>query len=204
MYKENIPSNSELPTTEKLIKSTIIAVVVAVVLLVTVVMPAEYGVDPTGVGSVLGLKKMGEIKASLTEDVKKEKVEKVEATLKPKPIVVVEEVVSENKTKTLSHEKTVTLKNNESIEIKLVMLKDGVVKYHWKSSGGKVSYDVHGDSKKLDINYHAYAKGISGAMNGTMIASFDGSHGWWWRNRTGETLTITLKVDGEYNDIYEQ
>ena len=60
----NIPSNTELPSTCKLIKSTIIAIGIATIILVTTVLPAEYGIDPTGAGELLGLKKMGEIKES--------------------------------------------------------------------------------------------------------------------------------------------
>lgn len=68
MYNSNTPTNNELPSTAKLIKSTIIAAVVALVLLVTVVMPSEYGVDPTGSGRMLGLVEMGEIKSSLNAE----------------------------------------------------------------------------------------------------------------------------------------
>ena len=68
MYNSNIPSDTEVPSTAKLIKSTILAAVTAGVLLVTVVMPAEYGIDPTGIGNALGLKRMGEIKTSLVEE----------------------------------------------------------------------------------------------------------------------------------------
>lgn len=65
MYNSNTPNNNELPSTAKLIKSTVVALVVALILLVTVVMPSEYGVDPTGAGRVLGLVEMGEIKSAL-------------------------------------------------------------------------------------------------------------------------------------------
>ena len=65
MYNSNMPVNNKLPSTAKLVKSTVIAVVVALVLLVTVVMPSEYGIDPTGAGRALGLIEMGEIKSSL-------------------------------------------------------------------------------------------------------------------------------------------
>ena len=68
MYNSNTPTNQDLPSTGKLIKSTIIAAIVAGVLLVTVVMPSEYGIDPTGVGKALGLTEMGDIKTSLAED----------------------------------------------------------------------------------------------------------------------------------------
>ena len=59
MYNTDRPNREELPSTAKLIRSTIIAAIVALVLLVTVVMPAEYALDPTGAGRVLGLTEMG-------------------------------------------------------------------------------------------------------------------------------------------------
>jgi hypothetical protein len=40
----------------------------AVAILVTVVLPAEYAIDPTGVGRVLGLTEMGETKRELAEE----------------------------------------------------------------------------------------------------------------------------------------
>lgn len=46
----------------------LIALAVAVLLLVTVVLPAEYGVDLTGVGRVIGLTRMGEIKTRLDKE----------------------------------------------------------------------------------------------------------------------------------------
>ena len=68
MYNTEIPNREELPSTVKLIRSTIIAAIVALVLLVTVVMPAEYALDPTGAGRLLGLTEMGEIKEQLAEE----------------------------------------------------------------------------------------------------------------------------------------
>jgi SNF2 family DNA or RNA helicase len=68
MYNANKPDASELPTTGKLLKSTGIAVVIASALLVAVVLPAEYGVDPTRVGSLLGLTEMGRIKMQLAAE----------------------------------------------------------------------------------------------------------------------------------------
>ncbi|WP_255530380.1 hypothetical protein [Novosphingobium sp. NBM11] len=54
MYNSPIPSQAELPSSGQLIRSTVIAAVTAVALLVTIVLPAEYGVDPTGIGRALG------------------------------------------------------------------------------------------------------------------------------------------------------
>ena len=49
-------------------RSTLIAAAVALVLLITVVLPAEYGIDPTRIGRVLGLTQMGEIKVRLARE----------------------------------------------------------------------------------------------------------------------------------------
>ena len=68
MYNANRPAKADLPTTGQLLKSTGIAAAVASVLLVTVVLPAEYGVDPTRIGSVFGLTEMGRIKQQLAKE----------------------------------------------------------------------------------------------------------------------------------------
>ena len=62
MFNANKPSLDQLPTTTQLIKSTIIAGLSALAILLTVILPAEYGIDPTGIGRGLGLTEMGEIK----------------------------------------------------------------------------------------------------------------------------------------------
>ena len=68
MYNTNKPSADDLPSSAQLLKSTVIAMGVAMALLVAVVMPSEYGIDPTGVGKLLGLKEMGEIKTQLAAE----------------------------------------------------------------------------------------------------------------------------------------
>jgi hypothetical protein len=68
MHNGNKPNLDDLPTSTQLIKSTILAAVAAVAILVTVVLPSEYGIDPTGVGKAIGLAEMGEIKTQLSEE----------------------------------------------------------------------------------------------------------------------------------------
>ena len=53
--KIHAPEIGELPNKKILNRATLIAATIAAVLLVTVVLPAEYGVDRTGVGRLLGL-----------------------------------------------------------------------------------------------------------------------------------------------------
>jgi membrane protein required for beta-lactamase induction len=66
-------SNPQLPpvapsSPRQMLRSVLIALAVALLLLFTVVLPAEYGIDPTGVGRVLGLTRMGEIKVRLAKE----------------------------------------------------------------------------------------------------------------------------------------
>ncbi len=68
MYNTDMPTRAELPSTRKLVRSTVIAAVSATAILVAVVLPAEYGIDPTGVGSALNLTEMGEIKTQLAAE----------------------------------------------------------------------------------------------------------------------------------------
>lgn len=51
-----------------LIRSTLLAGASALAILVLFWLPAEYGVDPTGVGGVLGLTEMGDIKTQLADE----------------------------------------------------------------------------------------------------------------------------------------
>lgn len=63
MFNSQAPAPEDLPSSGQLLRSTVVAAAAAI--LVTVVLPSEYGIDPTGVGSALGLTEMGEIKIQL-------------------------------------------------------------------------------------------------------------------------------------------
>lgn len=207
MKNKNIESNRELPSTVKLIKSTIIAFIIATVILITVVLPAEYGVDPTGVGEFIGLLKMGEIKVSLAHEAAEgratRKVEMPQGINNVKPAI--EPVVEEVKKKlNLNSDKiTITLKPNEGKEIKLAMKKGKQVNFVWYTDGGKANFDSHADSKVLKISYHNYEKGSLERNEGVLEAAFDGNHGWFWRNRTSESMLVTLEVNGNYTDVLQ-
>jgi hypothetical protein len=62
------PAPEDLPSAGELLRSTLLAACAAGALLVTVVLPAEFAVDPTGIGRALGLTQMGEIKRQLAAE----------------------------------------------------------------------------------------------------------------------------------------
>ena len=203
MYNTDLPSRAELPSGKKLLLSTLLAIIAAAVLLVTVVLPAEYGIDPTRIGRVLGLTQMGEIKMALAREAEKDRANTAQTTTQLAqnvPAAAPVQTTSAENTNSKTDEMTVTLKPGEAAEIKLVMKSGAKVRYEWTTAGGAVNFDTHGDNPQT--KYHGYGKGQQTERDaGELVAAFDGSHGWYWRNRSGGEVTITLKTAGEYADI---
>jgi hypothetical protein len=207
MYNANKPTAAELPSTGKLLKSTGIAVAVAAALLVTVVLPAEYGVDPTRMGSLLGLTEMGRIKMQLAAEAEAEDASASEtdgSTIAPAVAPVPTTTPAETPPATQPagqrlDETVLTLAPDQGAEIKLVMAEGARVNFVWSSSGGRINYDTHAD--RPGTPYHGYGKGSAQRVEGELVAAFDGSHGWFWRNRTGEPVTITLRTTGAYTEV---
>lgn len=189
MYNTDMPNQIELPSSKQLLRSTIIALIVAAVLLVTAVLPAEYGIDPTGIGRLLGLQEMGTIKMQLAEEAAKHNAEQAANAV----------AVTPEPTPQKSDTTTVTLKPNEGVEYKLEMSKGAKAKYEWTSAGGPVNHNLHTDGAG---GSHSYSKGTGVERDaGEITAVSDGYHGWFWRNRNSKDVTITLKTSGDYKSI---
>ena len=158
MYNADKPRLSDLPTTGQLLRSTGIAAAVAAGLLVTVILPSEYGVDPTRVGSVFGLTEMGRIKVSLAAEAKADEAmdaaAAVPADATPAPAVVVvaaqpAAVVAPSGAASVAGQRTdetvLTLAPDQGAEIKLVMTEGSKARFTWTSSGGSLNFDTHAD-----------------------------------------------------------
>lgn len=189
------PTAQELPSSERLLRSTVIALATALLLLVVAVLPAEYGVDPTGVGRLLGLTQMGELKVALA----KEAAAADAAAGTPAPAQATAPVSTDSR---WTHVTEVSLAPNEGKEVKLVMAKGARAQFEWSVAGGVVNHDTHGDSTGAPNSYISYRKatGVAGDSGG-LVAAMDGSHGWFWRNRSSESVTVTLRTKGEYAEL---
>jgi len=212
MYNTDLPTRAELPSTGKLLRSTLLAALTAIALLVLVVLPAEYAIDPTGAGRILGLTRMGEIKMSLA-------AEAVAAEAAPPPASATARTASPASSPTAAaatpaatgdvalpaqqHSISLTLKPGQAAEIKLGMREGGRVSYEWTAVGGAINYDTHGDPIGAPKNfYHGYGKGKNAhGDKGVLQAAFDGKHGWYWRNRAAAEVTVKLMTNGAYDTI---
>lgn len=195
MFNSQLPSMSDLPTSRQLAGSTLTAITAAAAILVGIVLPSEYGIDPTGAGRVLGLTEMGEIKAQLAEEAAADRATDTEVATLP--------AAAQGAATARSDRKKITLAPGEAAEIKVSAAKGTQIAFDWNVSGGNVNFDTHGDPLvKRRGFYHGYGKGkASTGEQGTLVAAFDGTHGWYWRNRSGQSVTIHLQTSGSYADI---
>lgn len=217
MYNTDRPARHELPSTGQLIRSTVIAAVIAVVLLLTVVLPAEYALDPTGAGRILGLTEMGEIKEQLAEEAAADQAAEAvavepdtekapEATETP---AKTEEPASQSQAAPATEpqptetqwrdEIRVELSPGEGTEYKLTMEEGDVARYSWVAEGGPINYDTHGNGSGQAISYEK-GRGVP-EDEGELEAAFTGKHGWFFRNRNDDDITLVLRVRGDYGEL---
>ena len=203
MYNSDTPSRAELPSSKQLLRSTILAAIAALVLLVAVVLPAEYGIDPTGVGRVLRMTEMGGIKQQLAAEAAADAAA-TSAAQSPATAMPVANVAPAPTQPTAPKmewrdETPFTLTPGEGTEIKLKMTEGAKAQYAWVVEGGEVNFDTHGDAPGKSISYEK-GRGVS-SDNGVLEAAFTGNHGWFWRNRGKSNVTVILRTRGDYTDI---
>jgi len=179
---------------EQLAVATGAAILVAGLLLVTVVMPAEYAVDPVGTGARLGLLELGEVgrrvdalnstqgltagsqSAIITGQERPFTIETVEFVLGPR----------------------------EGMEYKYRLAKGEPLLYSWTATA-PVNYELHAEPDGAPRGYaQSYEKrDATASASGTLTAPFSGIHGWLWENTTDQEMTVTLKSAGHYNLAHE-
>jgi hypothetical protein len=201
------------PVLEKteIIKATIIALIVGALLLVVAVLPAEYGMDPTGAGKLLGFSKLyipetavpagpEAITTSAAPIIRLEKagsgpgVERPVEADNPPPATQLE--VREDETE-------VVVPAGKGIEFKINMLKYGEMKYEWSTTEREILYfDFHGEVKQekpaKNVYFESYTLANANNMVGTFLAPYEGKHGWFFRNTSGQDVVVKLRLRGQY------
>ena len=217
MYNSDTPLRAELPSSKQLLRSTILAAIAALVLLIAVVLPAEYGIDPTGAGRALRLTEMGQIKNKLAAEAAADAqaankkvaaaTSPVDTNTVPRDVVVARSTVALPVTvaadvaEPIQWRDTtpVTLKPGEGTEVKMAMTEGAKAQYLWTVESGQVNYDAHGDGAGQSISYKK-GRGAS-SDEGVLNAAFTGNHGWFWRNRGESDVKLVLRTRGEYTEI---
>ena len=199
------------PSGKRLALSFLVAAVVAAVVLVGAVLPAEYGIDPTGVGRMLGLNEL-RAPATRTLEIKdvvggNERVFEAEIPDAGEPVPLPNPAVHQSEDRPIqTRTVVVNLGPGQETEVKAVLRQSKVIVYTWTSVGGVVYCDLHGHDpaagNEFFVRYREDQDGAS-EVTGSLVAPFDGEHGWYWVNINDVPVTITLTVTGFFDDIID-
>lgn len=190
-----------LPTLAQLFKALGIALIIAAVILITVVLPAEYDIDPTGIGKALGLTALN---AENADDSSTPPPATALPTEMPAVIESSARTVTKSEVPFRSEQLSIQLEPGKGIELKAKMRKGDQFVFSWQSDGTKVFVDMHGERANAGDEFTSYwEEKQSDSAHGAFVAPFDGSHGWYWRNTKTTPVTITIQVSGFYEKLYK-
>jgi hypothetical protein len=171
-----------------------IALLAAGLVLVMVVLPAEFAVDPLGTGARLGLLPLGRVG---------QQVGALTAAAASRDAAHSAVVSGEEHP---FHEETVEFKiaPHEFVEYKYRLDKGQALLYSWSATAA-VNYELHAEPDGAPAGYaESYEKQASTRdASGTLTAPFSGIHGWYWENAGDQAVTVTLKSAGFYKMSHE-
>lgn len=161
-----------------LIKATLLALISACVILTLFILPAEFNIDPTGVGKSLGLTVLSQTESKAAE---------LNSS-------------TESNTDMRSDTIEVSVPAGKGIEYKFYMEQYQKLTYEWLTDNGTLYFDLHGEPEGDTTGYfESYAEATLDTMKGSFTAPFTGSHGWYWKNTSDSTISVQLTVSGEYS-----
>jgi len=125
------------------------------------------------------------------------------AKAEPKPTEQNKSIQSNHpKTNQWKDEVTLTLAGGKSIEYKFHIQKGQTFHYAWETNRGRLFFDFHGEPKGDTTGYFkSFKKETASKSSGSLSVPFEGSHGWYWKNRGLETVKVTLKTKGTYKTL---
>lgn len=211
------------PNSSSLFKSAFFTLLGAVIVTVLFVLPAEYGADPTGLGGKLGLTNLD------TTEARSEPAAVTSTDPGPQPRLVSgafpsppvaedfdyydPEVLGDPFSRShpapfRSETIEVPLDEFEQVEIKANMKQGDAIVYSWKLVEGSTVYtDFHADPHQTDLYpdryWIRYAESEEPLASGSLVAPFDGNHGWYWMNIEENPVKIVLEVRGYYESLDE-
>jgi hypothetical protein len=180
MQPTNLSTNSSihLPSRGGLLVRVVVAAVVAAVVVLLFVLPAEFRMDPTGFGKLTGLTGMSGAQSSPSS---------------APPVNAVHSYPGPFRT----DEVDLGLAPGEEYEYKVKMKPGGTLVYSWTSSK-PLEFDFHGEPDDKPGQATDYTPGNAAAAHGSLIAPFQGIHGWYWKNATKDFVDIKVKMAGQY------
>jgi hypothetical protein len=168
---DQIPFAVPMASGRKIAVATAAALLVAIVILLTAVLPAEYGLDPLGTGRALGLTALADGgPAAVVRQPGDYKVNSIEFILGP----------------------------YQSVEYKYRLAKDATMLFSWHATD-RVVAELHSEPDGAAPGYAESFDRLEGTAGaGSFTAPFPGIHGWYWENAARKELRISLTTAGFY------
>jgi hypothetical protein len=197
--KEN--SYGVISSKKSLLKYTILSVIFALVTLTLVILPAEYNLDPTGLGEKIGLTvfnpEKSEAETAVSESSMADSSMAESSETGKTPVTEYKSPNVVNSPETIK----VTVPAGRGVEYKFYMQQYQKMTYQWKTDNSSLYFDLHGEPEGDTTGYfESYAIATLVEMEGSFTAPFSGVHGWYWKNTTNEPVTVELVVSGEYGE----
>lgn len=184
------------------------ALLVAGLVLVLFVLPAEFAVDPLGSGRLTGLLDLG-VTGQQVASLQREAANR-QASGDPgggaasttggdrrQSVIVAADVPLQHETVTF------TLAPHEGMEYKYRLAGGESLLFSWAATV-PVNFEAHAEPDGAPRGYaESYEKGTAQRAAGTLTTPFPGIHGWFWENTTGEPITVTLTTAGHYTLSHE-
>ena len=162
-----------------LFKALAVSLLIAIAVFVTIVLPAEFGIDITGTGSMLGLNALS------AEDNNPEIISRP----------------GEGDLVFRQDEIEILIPANDGLEYKFFLDMHSNLTYEWGSTSS-LYFDMHGEPEGDTSGYfESYGAATADEMSGSVTVPFAGSHGWYWRNDSDKDISISFKTLGNYDVI---
>ncbi len=171
-------TNPPIQSVKTLVLASVCATLLASILLVTAVLPAEYGIDPTGLGKKMGLTTL----AASSENI-----------IDPMGSSCKEQLTQ------WADSTTIVVPSHSGLEYKFHLLKGATLDYAWTTNGANIYFDLHGEPKGDKTGYFkSFKVSTDKQSSGVLTTEFEGPHGWYWENKSESPITIILNTKGTY------
>jgi hypothetical protein len=181
------------PSLSKLLLITVGAGIAATILTVLIVLPAEFGRDPTGFGRLTGLDALAP---------------EHEHTVEAVPGVTSPAQFSDTPFRSDTMDIPLVPKGDNTghhqLEYKVRMKPGQTIVYAWEVEGaaeGEFFSDLHAETDGPDVKVIEFKQETALRGNGSLIAPIDGVHGWYWQNKSPNKVVVRLKLSGFYDLI---
>jgi hypothetical protein len=184
------------PSKKRVLVLTAIGFVVGSLIVFGAIMPAEYNRDPLGLGQLSGLSRLWappEVEFDLSAT-SVPYAHEYEGSFRSD---VIEIPLRSGDDRTRGNE----------LEYKVRMTEGQTVIYEWEvldiENPEEFYYDFHGHTtaEGEEMTVATYEQALGAKDSGSLIAPFDGVHGWYYQNQSVGPVVVRLKVSGFYELI---